>query len=331
MKTAYRLLFVGLAFAFLLGLSAPQAAADSDPIVKAWSANLRAIPGRPSQDEYLIIWHDGNSFFAHLVRGNGLPKGGIIEIGGNPGAARTIELAFNSRRDEWYFIWNNGENIMGRHLFQGGRPKGPEFVVVPGVAAEPELSINASGQWLIGWPDAEGNWWNQVVDNTGATRRGPAIMAGRVADTRGVGYAQPADYAPSFARDEHQLVWSVGDTIYAQLFYPGGSPKGRPYVLLENGVGPDIVSAGVPLIFRRGGNIYSVSLFPSLLARRGSVTLGLDTGGRKLVPATFRNANRGGRLMSFITDGNAYYSMEWFASGLPIRGSFRHIFNVAQQ
>lgn len=331
MKTkVYRLLGVAFAVAFLLGMLVPLAGASPNAspsgVIKAWSANLNR-----ARDEYLIIWHDGNAFFGHLVRGNGLPKGGIIEMGGEPGAAKTIELAFNSRRDEWFFIWNNGENIMGQHLFSSGKPKGPPFVVIPGVASEPELSINASGQWLIGWADEEGNWWNQIVDNVGTTRRGPAILAGRASDL-GVPYGQPADYAPNFARGEHQLVWSVGNTIYAQLFFAGGHPKGRPYVLLQNGLGPDIVGAGVPLIFRRADkNIYSVGLFSSLWARRGSVTLGLDTGGRTLVPATFRNPNRGGRLMSFITDGNAYYSMEWFPNGIPVRGSFRHIFNVAQR
>jgi hypothetical protein len=114
------------------------------------------------------------------------------------------------------------------------------------------------------------------------------------------------------------------------LFFANGYPRGGPFVLVQNGVGPDIIGPGVPLIFRRDGNIYSINLFASLQPR-GTPTLGLDTQGRKLAPATFRNARRGGRLMSFITDGNAYYSMEWFSNGAPVKGNFRHIFNVAQQ
>ncbi|MFQ5859651.1 MAG: hypothetical protein ACE5LU_28980 [Anaerolineae bacterium] len=321
MKTVYRLIFVGFTVILFLSVLVPQAAADPDPVVKAWSANLNV-----GREEYFIIWHDGESFFGHFVRDNGLPKGGIVKIGGKPGAARTIELAFNSRRGEWFFIWNDGENIMGQHLHEStGTMKGNPFVVVPGVAAEPELSINAQAQWLIGWPDADGNWWNQTVDNVGSARRGPPILAG----TGGI-YGQPADYAPGRRRDEHQLVWSVGNTIYAQMFFASGHPKGGPYVLLENGLGPDIIGAGVPLIFRRDGNIYSLNLFEGLLPR-GRPTLGLDTQGRKLAPATFRNARRGGKLMSLISDGNAYYSMEWFSNGLPIRGTFGHIFNVPQQ
>ena len=320
MKMVFRLTFVALAVVLFLGVSISQTAAAPDPVIKAWSANLNA-----GREEYFIIWHDGNSFFGHFVRDNGLPRGDIVEIGGKPGAARTIELAFNGRRGEWIFFWNNGENIMGRHLFENGKPKGPEFVVVPGVAAEMELSINASGQWLLGWPDADGNWWNQVIDNVGTTRRGPAILAG----TGGI-YGQPADYAPGRGRQEHQLVWSVGTTVYAQLFFANGQPKGGPFVLIDNAVGPDVIGAGVPLIFRRDGNIYSQNMFASL-SPRGRPTLGLDTGGRKLAPATFRNGRRGGRLMSFISDGNAYYSMEWFSNGAPVKGTFRHIFNVAQQ
>ncbi len=321
MKMLLQLTFVVVAVVLLLGVAVSTTAAAPDPVIKAWSANLNAL-----RQEYFVIWHDGNSFFGHFVRDNGLPRGEIVEISGaKPGAARTIELAFNSRRREWYFIWNNGENIMGAHLFENGKLKGEPFVVVPGVAAEPELSINASGQWLIGWPDADGNWWNQLVDNVGTTRRGSAILAG----TGGI-YGQPADYAPGRNRDEHQLVWSVGTTIYAEIFFADGHPKSGPFVLLDDGVGPDIIGAGVPLIFRRDGNIYSLNLFESLKPR-GVPTLGLDTEGRKLAPATFRNARRRGRLMSFITDGNAYYSMEWFSNGAPVRGTFRHIFNVAQQ
>lgn len=320
-KMLFRLSFVGFAVLLLLGLSVPRVAADPAPVVKAWSANLNA-----GREEYLIVWHDGNKFFGHFVRDNGLPKGDVFEFGGKPGAARTLELAFNARRGEWFLVWTDGENIMGQHLFESsGKTKGEPFVVVPGVAAEPEISIDANGNWLIGWPDADGNWWNQVVDNTGLARRGPAILAG----TGGI-YGQPADYAPGRNGDEHQLVWSVGNTIYAQLFFADGHPKGGPFVLLENGVGPDIIGPGLPLIFRRDGNIYSINLFESL-AVRGTPTLGLDTGGRRLVPATFANARRGGRLMSLITDGNAYYSMEWFESGWPVNHSFGHIFNVAQQ
>jgi hypothetical protein len=321
MKMVLRLTFVGLAVVLLLGAVVPQAAAAPDPVVKAWSANLNA-----GRQEYLIVWHDGNTFYGHFVRDNGLSKGDVFQIGGKPGAARTIELAFNKRRGEWIFFWNDGENIMGQHLWESsGKRKGEPFVVIPGVAAEMEVSINRSGQWLLGWADADGNWWNQTVDNVGYPTRGAAILAG----TGGI-YGQPADYGPNTGRDEHQLVWSVGNTIYAQLFFASGFPKGGPYVLQENGVGPDILAPGVPLIFRRDGNIYSLNLFSSLMPR-GVPTLGLDTGGRKLAPATFRNARRGGRLMSLISDGNAYYSMEWFSNGLPVKGTFRHIFNVAQQ
>lgn len=203
----------------------------------------------PNEEEYMIVWSNGDDIFGQQLTKEGRPLGEAFTVTEARGRQDWPGIAYDPNRDRYLIVWDDdrnaaftGHDLFGRFFTHNGAPDGSERAVItaPANQRQPRLAFNNDRQeFLLVWSDSRNaiatglDIFGQLLQPSGIMKGGSFSASTAPADQQdpSVAYSpRTSDYLVMWKdnRDPESL------NLYGQRVRPPNRIGGETMALVNN-------------------------------------------------------------------------------------------------